>query len=122
MPPWIIFLNDRLHSLTPRRFDKRLRFHAQCVGDASDVVEVGDDLGGIMDGSVIKAVLAQVVKIRRNHIALKIGQLDRIFTESHIGGRESRLTPIAGNGMHELVGSFGIIELVVDLSTEVVGV
>ncbi len=72
-PSWITFLNEALHSLAPGRFDKRFRLHAQGIGNARDVVKVGNDLGGIVDGCVIEAVLAQVIKIRWKHVALKIG-------------------------------------------------
>lgn len=32
---------------------------AQAVGDAVDVVEVGDDLDGVVDGAVVEAVLSE---------------------------------------------------------------
>ena len=50
-----------------------------------------------------------------------IGQLDRILAERNIGRRKRSQSPVIGDGMDELIGSFGAIELVVDLSTEVVG-
>ena len=74
-----------------------------------------------MDGDVIKTVRAKHIQIHWSHIALAFGQLDRVLAERDVGRRERSPLPIAGDGMDELIGSLGAIELVVDLSTEVVG-
>ena len=74
-----------------------------------------------MDSGVVKPVVSQPIQVCRNHVALELGQLDGILTERHVLWRERSLTPIAGNGMDELIGGFGAIELVIDLGTEVVG-
>ena len=46
------------------RFRERLRFDAERIGHAVDIVEKADDLDGVVDGAVVKAVLAKPVDVR----------------------------------------------------------
>ncbi len=44
------------HSLNFPLAYKIFRLHTQRIGNTVDIVKVGDDLGGVVDGAVIKAV------------------------------------------------------------------
>lgn len=111
----------RLVWLSPGR-DEALRFDAQGIGDAGDVVEVGDDLDGVMNGAIIEAQRAQGIQVGRPHAALLMGQPGGKFTQGAIHRRQRGLAPVTDDGMHERVGRVGIGVDMTDLDTEIVGV
>ena len=92
----------------------RFRIDSQAVGDAVDVVEVGDHLGGVADGPVGKAQGPQTVKVIRSYARGSRGQLDRMVAQGPIGIRHNRLSIISG----DLIGPAGVV----DLSPEVIPV
>ena len=53
----------------PRRY-KILRLHPQRVGHARDVIEVGDDLGRVVEGAVVQAVRPQRVEVGGGQVVL----------------------------------------------------
>ncbi len=55
--------------------DKRLVLDAQGIGDAVDVVEIGDDLDGVMQGPVVEAMGAQALEIALGCLARPQGDL-----------------------------------------------
>ena len=90
------------------------RIDSQALGDAVDVVEVGDHLGGVADGPVGKAQGPQTVNVLGSYACRSRGQLDRMVAEGPIGIRHNRLSIISG----DLIGPAGVV----DLSPEVVPV
>src|SRR2546426_7102432 len=57
--------------------DEILRLHAEPIGHARDVVEVGDGLHGVVHGAVVEPVGAQPVHILAPHPVLLVRQIGR---------------------------------------------
>lgn len=55
------------HSLNFPLAHERLWFDTQGIGHTIDIIEVGDDLRGIVDGAIIKAMCTQKIEISRRH-------------------------------------------------------
>ena len=90
--------------------DKGLRLHAQCIGHAVDVVEVGDHLGGVMDGTVVEAVAAQRVEIGGHHGVRRVRQLDSKGAQGAIRSAEIGLPPVPGDMMNEEIGGAVVVQ------------
>lgn len=103
--------------------DKGLRFNMQRVGDAVNVVEIGDHLGGVMDGAIGKAVVTQFIEIGSGHGSGGGGHFDRIGAEGAIRRRQRGRPPVGGNVMDKAIGCRFVGNAKIgDLSPEVVGV
>ncbi len=100
--------------------DEVFGFDAERFGDARDVVEVGDDLSGIVQDAVVEPVCAQRVQIGRLHSALMVCQFSGEFAQGVIGRGEGGRTPVAHEGVHEGVGRVGRRIGMTDLDTEIV--
>ena len=87
---------------------------AEAGGDAVDVIEEGNHLRGVVDGTVVEAELAQAVDVGRGYGVRRSCQLDGVVTQSTIDVGKLGLRVI---GL-DLLDPFGIV----DLSPEVVGV
>ncbi|MEY2846604.1 MAG: hypothetical protein RL076_2150 [Chloroflexota bacterium] len=100
---------------------KRLRLNTEGIGDTIDVVKKADDLGGIVDGTVIEAVATEHVEVGRTHLLRRFGEFLGIGTQRHILWGESGLAPIATDVVDEQIGGCGIsyAKITFDLSTEV---
>lgn len=107
--------------------DKALRLYAEGVGDAVDVVEIGDHLCCVVKCAIVETVGAQGVEIGGRHGVRAVGELDRILAQRPVGGRQRRLAPVVGDQVHKVIrqrriGGRGLGQgKVGDLSTEVVG-
>lgn len=75
-----------------------------------------------MNRRIIKVVGAQDVQIRGRHGIIATREFDGKCTERLIGVGKRRRAPILGDGVDKGIGFCGAGELVIDLSTEVVGV
>lgn len=64
--------------------DKGLRFNMQRIGNAVDVVEIGDHLGGVMNGAIGKTVVTQFIEISGGHSGGGGGHFDGIGAEGAI--------------------------------------
>lgn len=109
-------------SAAPRWINKHFRLQSKAICHSGNVVEEGDDLGGIVDGSIVEAVGAQHVQIRGRHLLLMMGEFDGVGTQSPVFLVHRSGTPIAHQRVDECVGGFAALKLVFDLGTEVVGV
>ncbi len=85
---------------------------SDALGDAVDVVEVGDHLDRVVDGGVIPAVRAQLVRVRRRDRRRLAGELDRVVAESANRAGQVGLPVVVRRVRREL--------LICALSTEVV--
>lgn len=65
---------------------KRFRLDTKGIGDAVDVVEVADDLGGIVDSTVIHTVSAEHIEVGRAHLLGSARQLFGVFAQGSIKG------------------------------------
>ena len=106
--------------LLPPRCNKRLRLHAQCIRDPRNVVEVTDHLHRVVDGAIVKAMLAQFIQIAWRHLVLRMGELGRKGAERVIGSGERSGAPVPRNRVDQFIRMLRI-QRVGDLSTEVVG-
>ena len=62
---WVVSFIGLVGSITGffPRVDKGFRLDAQGLCHAVDIVEIADDLDGIVDAAIIKAVLTQLVDV-----------------------------------------------------------
>ena len=91
---------------------ERLRLDPQSIGDAVDIVEVGGDLGNIVNIAVVEAMPPQLLDVGLIHIPGRTGQTLGKCDHSAVGRRERRLA---------IVGSHLVSQRwVIDLGTEVV--
>ena len=93
-------LTSSRHTLLPG-VNKIFQVNCQSIGDAVDVVEVADDLGGIVDGAVREAVLAQLGNIGVIYLGRGEGEFGGVGTEGTIGGCECGRVPILRNVMYQ---------------------
>lgn len=98
---------------------ERLKLHAERVGDAVDVVEVADDLRGVVDRRIREASRAQAVNVRLSHRRGRRRQLIGEGAQPGVRVVEAGVAPIARERVDPSIGG-GARE--VDLGTEVVGV
>ena len=103
--------------LTPRQ-DKILAFHPQRIGHAVDVIEVGNDLSGIVDAAVIQSGSPQRFDVGAAHLGGVQRQLFGVSAQRRINGAQGSSAPIAGDGVNIGI-SFRVILKPGDLSTEV---
>lgn len=101
---------------------KGFRLHAQAIGNAGNVIEVGDDLGGVVNGDVVKPVRAQGFQVRRGDGVLAAGEFDRVAAQGAVRVGQGSRGPIGGHALNPGVGFGRRGEEVLDLGTEVVGV
>lgn len=94
------------------------------VGDAVDVVEIGGDLGSVVDGAVVEADGAQLRDVGFPHLGERVGELFGKRTEGGVGQRQLGLAPVGGDLVDKTVrrGLVGELEVTDDLGTEVVSV
>ena len=76
---------DLRHALLPR-VHERLGLDAEGIGDTVDVVEVADDLGGIVDSAVVHAMGTEHIEVGRAHLLRGARQLFGVFTQGPIKG------------------------------------
>ena len=110
-------------ALFPGR-DEGFQVDAEAVGDAVDVVEVGDGLHRVVDGAVVEAVRAQGLDVRLGDAGGRAGEFLRQFAQGAVCRAEGGGAPVGGDKSDEAVGFFliGNAEIPGDLGTEVVGV
>lgn len=101
---------------------KALRLHAQAIGNAGNVIEIGDDLGGVVDGDVVKPVRAQGVQVGRGDVVLVACEFDRMAAQGAVRVGQGSCAPIGGYALDPGVGFGRRGEELLDLGTEVVGV
>lgn len=102
---------------------KGFRLDAQRIGDAVDVVEVGNHLRSIVNGAVVETVRAQNVEIGGHHRLRRVRQFFGEFAQCAVGSRKIGAAPVASEQMHKTVGCIVVGDAKVgDLSTEVVRV
>ena len=95
----------KIANLCAPRFDKILILYTERIGDAGDVVEVGDYLGGVVDGAIREAVAAQNVQIFGRHLELFFGDFGGMGTESAICIGDRSSTPIFYDSMNKRIGT-----------------
>ena len=106
----------RLGLLSCRLIFGHLRFwvNPERIGDAVDVVEIGDDLDGVEEIAVAEAGLAQAVAIFTLHPRWRARQLLRELAQRPFPLGQARLMVVAFDGFDQLV--------VVALGTEILPV
>ena len=72
-------------ALLPRVYE-RFGLDAKGISDAIDVVEKANDLGGIMDGAVIKTMATEHLKVCGAHLLRRSGEFFGELTQRAIGG------------------------------------
>jgi hypothetical protein len=94
----------------------------QRIGDAVDVIEVADDLGSVVNGTIIQIMLAQGVEINGRHLVRCSRQLFGVSAQGCVYRAQWRLPPIRSQQMYQTI-RFGLVRytpIVGDLSPEVV--
>lgn len=109
----------RRGGVTPGR-DESFQFDAEGIGDSVDVIEVGDDLGGVVDGAVVQANGTKSLDIPCFHNRGTQRQFFGVGAEAGIHGGQRRSTPIMSDGVNISIG-FGVGAEPIDLSPEVMG-
>lgn len=94
--------------------------HTKGISDAIDVVEKANHLGGIVNGTVVKAMTTEHIKISGAHLLRCFGEFFGELTQGPVGGGETSLAPITADVVHKQVGHALIGNpKISDLSTEV---
>ena len=98
-----------------------LVLHIQGIGDPVDVVEIADDLGGVVDGRIFEATVPQSSNLRLANTGRIPSQLLGKHAQTAVLRRQLRRMPVPGDRVHEVIGLV-VIEpvLLLDLGTEVV--
>ena len=99
-----------------------LRLDPESVCHPRDVVEVPDDLRGIMDRAVVESMTSEYLDVFRAHVLLVKCELHRMGTQGTVRLRQRSGRPVAGNGVNEGVRLLGVRESILDLCTEVMRV
>ena len=81
--------------------NKIFQINCQPIGDAVDVVEVADDLRGIVNSAVREAMLAQLGNIGVIYLGGGEGEFGGVGTEGTVGGGERGRVPILRNMMYQ---------------------
>ena len=92
--------------MRPRRIEV-LRVGAERVGDAVDVVEVGDHLRRVVDRPIVEAGGPERLDVGAADSGRRTGQLLGIGAERQVDGRERRAAPVALDRGDEGVGLLG---------------
>jgi hypothetical protein len=113
---------EELRDVTAPGPDAIFVFHAQPVGHSVDVVEICHHLGGIVDGLVAEAVVAQIVQGLRRDGRGRRSQLLGVAAQRPVGRRQVGPAPVPGDLIREDVGGVAILdpEVPCDLGPEVV--
>ena len=98
--------------------DEALRLDAKRIGDAINVIEETDNLGGVVNGGVIQAGRSQPRNIGVAHLGRRKCQFLRVGAQGAIDIAERRRPPIARDRLDVRVSRF-IIGKTFDLSPEV---
>ncbi len=94
-------------------------FDAQGIGNAINIIEIADNLCGIVNSDIVQAGFTQGLYVRLRHLSWLGRQLFRISAKRAIDGIKRRCPPIARDGGYKRVRfGFGFESL--DLGTEVV--
>lgn len=102
---------------------ERFRFDAQRVGDAVDVVEIGDHLRGVMDCAVVEAACAQSVEVGGRHSMRCERQLLGEVAQGAVRRGQLGAAPVAGDQVDKAIGGIVVGDAKIgDLGTEVVRV
>ena len=80
-----------------------LQVHIQSVGDPVDVVEVGDDLGGIMNGAIVEADGAEALDVGMGDGPGVVRQLHRVVAEGAILLCQVGFGVVSGDLLYPLV-------------------
>ncbi len=83
--------------------DECFHVHAQRIRYPVDVIEIADNLCGIVDGGVVKAVPAEHGNIGFGHFTGRLGQFFGVFTQGTVGGTQAGLAPVGGQPVYEQV-------------------
>ena len=76
-----------------------LELDAQAIGNAVDEGEVGGDGAGIVDGSVIQALIAELLDVCLCHLTRALGELERIPDEGKVLSRNVGLERSRSQGL-----------------------
>lgn len=90
-----------------RRWHVGFEVDAKPVGDAVDVIEVGDHLCGIMDGTIVEALIAERLHVGFGAVGGRAGQFVGVVAQGAVGIRQVGGLVILAN----CVGEFVIIGL-----------
>ncbi len=69
--------------LTPVR-NEGFRFNAECIGNPIDIVEIGNYLGGIVNGTIIQSSSMECFNIHSAHFGGMQGEFFGIGADSRI--------------------------------------
>jgi len=89
----------------------RFRIDPQAVGNAVDVVEVGNDLDRVQDVPVGKTLGAQSLQVFFLRLGRRAGELFRELGQCSLTRRKRRLTIVA----LQLLGQFGVSGLATEI-------
>ena len=81
--------------------DEVFALHAERIGNAIDVIEEADNLGGVMDGDIIKAGFAQRHDVGFAHLGRRQRQFFGEGAERPVAVVQGRCPPIARDGVYE---------------------
>lgn len=99
-----------------------LQLDVKSDGEAIDVIEVTDDLSGVVNGIVVKAIRSQQFDIAVPDPGRIVGEPFGIAAQRHVGRAEIRCVPVRCQPMNEGI-CVRVTQFVLgDLSTEVVSV
>ena len=100
-----------------------LILHRKPVRDPIDVIEVGDDLRGVVDGGIVESVFTQGVDVNGANGRRFRRELFRVAAQRLVGGAQRGLGPVTCHLMGERVRLvLGDAKILCDLGTEVVRV
>lgn len=102
--------------------DKILRFYTQPFGDAGKIIEGGDHLGGVVDGTIVKPMFAKYIQIRGRYRLRFVRELRGKIAQRPVGRRKRRRPPVPCDGVHKAIGLGRVIQDLSDLFPEVVRV
>lgn len=77
---------DQVWLLPVFRRHFRFEVNVESVGDTVDIVKVRDDLGRVVNGTIVEAGLAERGNIRLVHRPRRSRQLQRVVTQRPVGG------------------------------------
>ncbi len=110
-------------ALSPRGIEPVLRFDAEPVGDPVDVVEVGADLGRVVDGTVVPSRGPQRGDVALSHVSRCQRELLCVLEQGHRLRIEAGRSPSRRDPVGERPGVVVVeVEVGADLRPEIVQV
>lgn len=80
--------------------DKIFHLNPESVSHPRNIVEIANNLDGIVDGAIVKTVFSKEIEIFGGHLTLMVGEFRGKITKGSVWTIQGSCPPISGNCMN----------------------